>query len=100
MVFRNQTKLKFKLYCKDQNGNSMNLTGVTSAKIKYIKPGGASGNWTATIETGAISYIISLDPIVIDTIGIWRVWGHLTYNDGSTAPGTITEFEVAEEGMA
>jgi hypothetical protein len=93
IIFKNQSSLKITLT------TNVNITGALSRLIKYIKPDGSTGSWTATagtLLTGEIYYdFIGTE---LNVIGTWIVWAYVTFADGRSAPGTPAEFEVRTEG--
>jgi len=52
------------------------LTGAT-CKIYYIKPNGATGNWTANID-GTYVYYDPASTSIIDQRGKWFLYAHIT----------------------
>ena len=99
-TFKNQTKLRIRLT------TDANISGATCL-IKYIKPSGITGSWSATIEnatTGIIYYDIvkqtTPSPVVqqINEDGWWRLWAHITWADGTSAPGEIVRHYFKVEG--
>jgi hypothetical protein len=92
-IFVNQTKLTLTLDIQDD------LTNVTTALIKYINPNGTTGDFTATIDipSNKISYAV-LSTNDINVVGSWRLWAHLTYNDGKAIAGQASTMVVYKEG--
>ena len=93
MIFRNQTSLRVKLT------TNVDITGATALKIKYRKPSGDTGEWTATSEdnsTGIIYYDIQAGDI--NESGNWVMWAYVTFSDSRSAPGEIVKVKVYEEG--
>lgn len=76
-----------------------NITGYSSAKIKYKKPDETMGSWVATVEnltTGIIYYdMLSTESL---TTGIWYFWAYVTFPDGRKSIGESTKTEILDEG--
>ncbi len=93
-IYLNQTALRIKL------DTGADISGASALLIKYTKPDGTtSGSWVA-IQFAAGSTIIyyDLSTAVIDVIGEWVVWAHVTFADGRVAAGDPFVFEVYMEG--
>jgi hypothetical protein len=75
------------------------LTDIQSAVIKFKKPNGILGSFSAgvsDIENGIIFYeCIEND---IDKSGWWTFWVFITYEDGRTAAGEASKIFVWREG--
>jgi len=75
-----------------------NISGAT-CKLKYKKPSGATGEWSAVItdaSTGSIEYeTLTAD---LDETGTWTFWADITFDDGAWAPGEPFEETVCEPG--
>ena len=91
-IFKNQSSLKIELT------TSVGLGGA-SAKIKYRKPSGTEGEWSATI-TDSTDGVIEYDLVngEIDEAGIWQFWASVVFSDRRTAPGEVASVRVYEEG--
>lgn len=94
-LYAGQTKLRIRLTA------NVDITGGT-AKIKYQKPDGTKGDWTATIEiptTGTVYYDIAISGADIPTAdhGEWLVWAYLTFADGRSAPGEVFRIKFHSE---
>lgn len=77
------------------------LTGASTALIKYRKPSGTAGQWTATIEDtakGILKYTIQ-NSTTIDEAGTWVIWSHVTYPDTTILIGKPTDVLVKNEGQ-
>jgi len=75
---------------------------VTSAacQIKHLKPDGSLATWSGIIldvDRGVFYYDIQ-DTTDLDQAGDWILWAHVTFPDGSVAPGEPNSIEVFEEG--
>lgn len=92
-LHKGQTRLRITLFCGE-------ITGVATALIKYKKPGGALGYWTATVvseTTGEIYYDVA-NTSDLDMEGAWTVWSHITFDDGDVAAGDPVKMAVYTEG--
>jgi hypothetical protein len=92
-IFRLQSALRItiKTFC--------NLEGVLSAVIKYKKPNGKAGEFTAAVgdtERGIIYHECIEGEI--DTSGWWVFWAYVTFADGRIAAGEAARVFVWEEG--
>jgi len=92
-IFRGQSALRItvKTFC--------NLEGVLSAVIKYKKPNGKTGAFSAAVKDKAKG-VISHEVIEgeIDVSGWWTFWAFITFDDGRTAAGETANVYVWEEG--
>ncbi len=78
---------------------SQDITGADPVLIKYIKPSGTTGSFTATITdalTGEITYAVVADDI--DEYNIWTFWAHITFANGKVAAGEASKIKVFKEG--
>jgi hypothetical protein len=89
-VYINQSKLTLKCDTKIQ------LKGVTSSVIKYKKPSGTTGQFTATIDGTKLVYIVQNNDL--NEAGDWIFWSYVTFQDGKSAPGEPFTLTVFEEG--
>ena len=65
------------------------ITGYSTALIKYIKPNKTTGQFTATVTSavnGVLSYPIQ-SASNIDIAGDWVFWAHITYSNGKIGIG-------------
>jgi len=94
-IYVGQTALSIRLDTK------IDLTTMSTAKIKYIKPDGTQGEWTAVLygnaADGIISYTIN-SASDIDQDGLWKMWAYVTFNDSTVAPGDIATMTAHIEG--
>ena len=79
------------------------ITGATVTKIKYIKPSGATGEWTAVVTNAALGYITySLsNEIATPTITesrVWKTWGYIGFADGRHADGDLVNMKIYQPG--
>ena len=66
------------------------LTDAVSAVIKYQKPSGVEGQWTATIAEPRTLQKIYYDLTAaneIDEVGQWKFWAYATNAGGEVIPG-------------
>jgi len=92
-VFKGQSALRItvKTFC--------DLEGIENAVIKYRKPNGKTGEFTAAVgdtEKGVIFHeCIEGD---IDASGWWAFWAFITFADGRTAAGETAKVFIWHEG--
>jgi len=68
------------------------LTLATAALIKYRKPSGAEGQWTATVtETTKLSY--TLQEGDLDEVGLWEIQPYVELPDWK-GHGSVVRFYV------
>jgi hypothetical protein len=92
-IFRGQSALRItvKTFC--------DLEGIEKAAIKYRKPDGKTGVFSAAvgdIDNGVIFHEIIEGEI--DVSGWWSFWAFVTFEDGRTAAGETAKVFVWEEG--
>jgi hypothetical protein len=76
-----------------------NLEGIISAVIKYRKPDGAAGEFSAGIADSAKGIIFhECVEGEIDLAGWWVFWAFITFADGRTAAGDTAKVFVWTEG--
>lgn len=93
-LFTNQTALTIQATVGE------NISGAQSLLIKYIKPDGTAGNFTAVSaddESGILQYAVTSEDD-IDQSGPWVFWGYVTFADGKSAPGETYEQWFYPEG--
>jgi hypothetical protein len=93
-IYVGQTALSLRLKTE------VDLTYVTIALIKYKKPDGTLGSFTATlydIVKGIIEYIVK-SASDLDQRGEWTFWSHLTFANGNVAPGEAFIEMIYNEG--
>ena len=78
----------------------VDISGGGDLKIKYEKPSGATGEWTAIVTNALIAegYYDVVDATILDELGIWKIWAYATNSAGKSAAGKVTLFEVIAEG--
>ena len=92
-IFNGQDQLRIRLT------TSVNITSATVLQVRYRKPDGTLGNWTATEEdptNGIIFYDVQSGDI--DLAGKWRFWAFVTFSDGRSAPGESVGVIVYKPG--
>lgn len=78
---------------------SQDVTGATCL-IKYRKPSGVTGSFSASIITAATGVIRYTTDSAndLDQSGDWVFWAHVNFSGGNAAPGEPFTKEVYEEG--
>jgi len=77
----------------------VDLEGVISAVIKYCKPDGSKGEFSAAVSDTAKGIIIhEVIEGEIDVSGWWFFWAFVTFADGRTAAGEAAKVYVWQEG--
>lgn len=72
------------------------LASVDVALIKYKKPNGTEGQWTATVVDSKIEYNVAAGDL--DQDGEWTVWAHITYANSKVSVGEPATLIVYNEG--
>ena len=93
-IYKNQDGLRLTFHL------GINLSGLLSASIKYIKPNGEEGSWAATVSdsTNGIIYKDLVAGSPLGASGIWTFWGYVEFDDGREAPGNKITQMVHDEG--
>ena len=91
-IYKDQSSLQIRLDTK------VDLSGATSLLIKYEKPSGATGQWTATQYGATTSIFYNLSDGELNETGCWHFWSHVTFSDGRSAPGRMVAQKVYMEG--
>ena len=86
-IYKNQTALRISL---DTN---ITLAAGDSAIIKYKKPDGNTGSWSAIIDTPNVYYDI-VSSSDLDQDGTWIFWSYVTFSGGGVAPGEPASVKV------
>jgi len=97
-IYEGQTALQVRLTVNEDLSNIVNRI-----LIKYRKPNGFEGWWTASIvnaTTGVIAFDVPVTSQGLDDSGFWTVWAFIYYKDGSVAPGDPFQFAVYPEGKS
>ena len=92
-IFKWQSSLRITLntFC--------NLVGFIKAEIRFNKPNGTSGVFTAIvgdIENGNISYECKEGDL--DMSGWWAFWAYVVFEDGRAAVGQTVKVYVWKQG--
>ena len=93
-IYLNQSALTLKLDTK------IDLTSATNVWMKYIKPSGATGTWSATIDSpataGIISHVVAAGEL--NELCEWTRWAYIEIGGTKYAPGDAVTFEDFAEG--
>ena len=75
------------------------LEGIKNAIIRFRKPDGSSGEFTASVgdEAKGIIFYECIEGD-IDVSGWWTFWAFITFHDNRTAAGEATRVFIWEEG--
>ena len=93
MIFKGQTALRITLK------TFIDLEDIISAGIKYRKPNGSTGEFTAAVSDTAKGVIFhEVIEGEIDVSGWWAFWAFITFGDGRTAAGETAKVYVWQEG--
>ena len=92
-IFKGQSALRITLK------TFTDLDGIENAVIKYRKPNGKCGEFSAGVSD-ASQGVISHECIEgeIDVSGWWAFWAFVTFADGRTAAGQAEKVYVWKEG--
>ena len=92
-IFQNQSALRITLK------TFIDLEGIKTAVIKYKKPNGQQGEFSAGISDVANGLIFHecLDG-EIDLSGWWVFWAFITFADGRTAAGQAAKVYIWKQG--
>jgi len=92
-IFRDQTALRITLK------TFIDLEDITSAAIKYRKPNGRTGEFSAAVgdvANGVITHEVIEGEL--DVSGWWAFWAYITFADGRTAAGEAAKVFIWNEG--
>jgi len=92
-IYKNQSALRITLK------TFTDLEDVQSAIIKYKKPNGKSGEFSAAV--GDVANGVIFHEVIegeIDVSGWWVLWAFVTFADGRTAAGEAAKVFVWQEG--
>ena len=92
-IFKGQTALRLTLK------TFTDLEDINSAIIRYKKPNGKFGEFSAAVgdvEKGVIFHEVIEGEI--DVSGWWVFWAFITFSDGRTAAGEAAKVYVWQEG--
>lgn len=79
----------------------VDITGATETLLKFIKPSLKEGQWTAVVDdplTGQITFSPTLTTD-LDEYGVWRIWGKVTFSDGTIAESEATTLMIWKSGQ-
>jgi hypothetical protein len=77
----------------------VDLEGIENAVIKFRKPDGSTGQFTAAVSDTANGVIFhEVIEGEIDACGWWAFWAFVTFSDGRTAAGEAAKVYVWQEG--
>jgi len=92
-IYTTQSSLRIQL------NTEVDLTGISSAAIKYRKPDNTESQFTATVLDAAAGIIYyDLVSAELDQVGKWYFWAYITFGDARVAPGNVASAIVSEEG--
>lgn len=75
--------------------------GAVSAIMKYVKPDGTTGQWTAEVAPTGLPQVVRYtiaNSSDLDQAGLWKRWCVVTFAASKTAPSDPVYFIVHEEG--
>jgi len=92
-IFKGQSALRITLK------TFVDLEGIENAVIKYRKPNGKSGEFTAAVGD-TVKGVIFHECIEgdIDISGWWALWAFVTFSDGRTAAGQTAKVYIWKQG--
>ena len=92
-IYKGQTALRIKIR------TFTDLEDAVSAVIKYRKPNGSVGEFSAAIGDIAKGEIFhEVIEGEIDVSGWWSFWAFITFGDGRTAMGEAAKVYIWNEG--
>ncbi len=92
-VYDTQTMCKFYL------NTGVDITGATQRKIKWKKPDGTLGDWTASEEGDPLDGVISYEIVAAPgQFNEWIFWAWIEFSAGKNAPGESARLHIYEEG--
>ncbi len=77
----------------------VDITAAGTVSLKYKKPSGTTGTWTASVvdaEDGWIRYVLAAASN--DESGDWTIWGYVVQADATVLIGTPLTVRMLEEG--
>lgn len=93
-VFIGQTKLTLEV------NTASDLIGYQTAEIRYENPNGQKGSFSATVgqlSPGLLVYNIQ-NANELNVAGVWKIWAHITFNDGKVSIGEPATLRVLRPG--
>ena len=94
-IYVNQTKLRL---TADTGLDSTDHAALTAQLIKYTKPDGTAGSFTATAGTAPFIYYDTVNTTDLDQAGNWKMWAYSTFTGGFVAPGDPKDVMVSIQG--
>jgi hypothetical protein len=91
MIFNTQGYLSIKL----DTGVNLSTVGASNLAIKYKKPSGLTGTWSASI-TETTKLIYNFSNTDLDEIGLWQAQAYFTVS-GKNAYCDIVTFDVTQK---
>lgn len=91
MIFNTQGYLSIKL----DTGVNLSAVGATDLAIKYKKPSGASGSWSASI-TETTKLVYNFTNTDLDEIGLWQAQAFFKVA-GKNAFCDIVNFDITQK---
>lgn len=68
-------------------GVNFNLFPISASSIQFIKPTGATGSFTSSVEVGKETigniYVEFGSSVKFDSAGVWKLWASITLSSGS-----------------
>ena len=93
-IFKGQSALRITLR------TFTDLEDVMSAVIRFVKPNGKRGEFTAAVGDAAKGVIFhEVIEGEIDISGWWSFWAFITSADGRTAAGETAKVYIWKEGV-
>ena len=89
-IYVNQTNLTITL------ATGTLLTNVSEALIKFTRPNGTGGQWTASVD--GLNIVYSLASGDLNMAGVWSIWAFVTLSNGKTSIGEGSKLTVYKEG--
>ena len=75
------------------------VTGSTDMQIRYTKPNGTTGSWSASsTDTTGGKIAVSTTDGTLDSTGSWRFWSWVHFSDGKEYPGEVVDQKIIAEG--
>ena len=93
-IFTGQSALRIQLTC------GQDINDAIEQEIRYRKPDGTEGGWSASVEdadNGIIYYDISGET-ELDEPGTWTFWAYVKFSDGRIGYGEAVQQRVCPEG--
>jgi hypothetical protein len=91
-IFINQNLLQIRLDTK------IDLTNAATMEIRYRKPSGTTGAWSAARYGSTTQIYYDLSATELDEVGLWTLWSYVVMNTGRKGYGKICTQMVSLEG--